>query len=174
MADFTVIDHTAEVLSELDRRIYTALEACGINAVSHAQVNIDRGVPRHGGSWYRSRGEHGLKGTISHLTKLNEKTVYVGTNADHAIYNEYGTGKYASNGNGRKGWWVYVPNSNVRGKGRNKTYTKQQAFNICKLLRAKGLDAHATEGMEPLHFLKNAVADHKEEYHELLKQFIHN
>lgn len=37
----------------------------------------------------------------------NEMTVYVGSDYENAIWEEFGTGEYALNGDGRKGKWVY-------------------------------------------------------------------
>ena len=37
----------------------------------------------------------------------DEKTAYVGSKLEYAIYQEFGTGEYALKGNGRKGGWVY-------------------------------------------------------------------
>ena len=36
-----------------------------------------------------------------------ESSVHVGSNLENAIYEEFGTGEYALQGNGRKGGWVY-------------------------------------------------------------------
>lgn len=39
--------------------------------------------------------------------------IEVGTNVFYAVYQEYGTGKYAVNGNGRKTPWAYVNEDGV-------------------------------------------------------------
>lgn len=172
-SDYTIIDHSSEVLAKIKMRIYAGLEACGVQCQSYADQNIAKGTPRHAGvKWYRVEGGSGLRGSLGHMTKLVENAVYIGTNNDHAIYNEYGTGKYAEGGKGRKGWWVYVPGEKYTRKGPMKTYTKAEALRLMYALRAKGLDAHATEGMTALHFLKNAVADHKEQYIAILNTAI--
>ncbi|OUC52528.1 hypothetical protein B7939_00985 [Eggerthia catenaformis] len=42
------------------------------------------------------------------------KTSYIGSQLENAIWEEFGTGEYAINGNGRKGGWRYV---DKKGKG---------------------------------------------------------
>lgn len=37
----------------------------------------------------------------------SEYTAYIGSSLEYAIWQEYGTGEYAVEGNGRKGGWVY-------------------------------------------------------------------
>ena len=56
----------------------------------------------------------GLRDSIGYKVDESELVAYVGTNCEYAIYVEYGTGKFAENGNGRKGGWVYkTPNGEV-------------------------------------------------------------
>ena len=68
---------------------------------------------------------------------------YVGTNQDYAIYNEMGTGIYI--GGGRTTPWSYKD--------------------------AKG-NWHTTRGMKGIHFLKNAIANHINEYREIIKLYL--
>ena len=83
-----------------------------------------------------------LKNSIEHQSDAQE--CVIGTNLSYAIYNEYGTGIYADGG-GRQTPWAYQD--------------------------AKG-QWHRTNGMTPLHFLKNAVANHVSEYRRIIKQYI--
>lgn len=50
-----------------------------------------------------------LRDKIDHSVKKEGTSVVgkVGSSLDYAIYVEYGTGEFASNGAGRKGGWVY-------------------------------------------------------------------
>ena len=84
-----------------------------------------------------------LRNSISHLVVDADKTVHVGTNTSYAIYNEMGTGIHI--GGGRQTPWSYQD--------------------------AKG-NWHRTSGMKPIHFLKNAVANHLEEYKAIIKQYL--
>ena len=145
MADFVVTkDNTDQILKDLETNIEAALEAVGIQAEGYAQDIVTAGVPRHAGSWYTSSGAAGLKGSINHEVDTGEKAVYIGSNNEHAIYNEYGTGIYADGG-GRQSPWAY-----------------------------EGPDGkwHRTHGMEPLHFLKKAATEHVNEYLAIIVQYL--
>lgn len=47
------------------------------------------------------------KGSYSYAVDEAELTGYVGSNYENAIWEEFGTGEYALNGDGRKGGWRY-------------------------------------------------------------------
>lgn len=51
-----------------------------------------------------------LKGSITHevVEEGNKIVGYVGTNIEYAPYQEFGTGKFAENGDGRKTPWAYT------------------------------------------------------------------
>ena len=49
-----------------------------------------------------------------------------------------------------------------------KRYTFEEAKQIVTILKSKGLDAHMTQGMKGIHFLRNAAADHTDEYAEIM------
>ena len=160
MADFeVVVDNTDEIIREIEVRAQAALDACGQQAVNHAKQNIDRA----------SRVDTSkMINSITH--KVQDDTCYVGTNVEYAVYHEYGTGKFAEGGKGRKGWWVYVPGSETKGKNSGKVYTREEAAKIVTIMKAKGIDAHMTQGIEPIHFLKNALEDHQDEYKAIIEQ----
>ena len=106
---------------------------------------------------------------------MTEATCYVGTNMSYAKYNEFGTGIYADNGAGKQGFWVFVPGSED-GEGTSvgtaKVYTEAEARRIVAMLKAKGLDAHMTQGMKPIHFLKRAIEEHAQEYFKIMEKYI--
>lgn len=173
VVDVRLVDHIDEVMREFEKNGEAALEAVGLQCVSHAQNNITARIPRHAGSWYVSKGAAGLKGSINHKVVMSEKAVYVGSNAAHAIYNELGTGKYAEGGKGRQGWWVFVPNSSsATRKQTGKIYTEAEARMIVAILRSQGLDAHMTQGISAIHFLRDAVQDYKDEYKSIFKEYL--
>ena len=134
MADFTIIDHSGEVLRALEENVEAALEACGNQAVSHAKQNINS-VPRV--------DTGALMQSISHVTWAEGGELYVGTNQSYAIYNEMGTGIYI--GGGRRSPWAFKD-----GKG----------------------EWHMTRGMKGIHFLKNAMANHVEEYKAIITKYL--
>ncbi len=73
--------------------------------------------------------------------QVKDDTVFVGTNVKYAIFNELGTGIYISGG--RKTPWSYQD-----GHG----------------------EWHTTKGMPPIHFLKNAIVQHMNEYVAIIKK----
>lgn len=152
-------DNSGQVLSELNRKKKAALEACGNQAVSHSKQNLT------------AAGRRGTGNLINSMThKVQNDACYVGTNKDYAIYNEVGTGKFAADGKGRKGWWVYVVGEGAKkNKVTGKIYSKEEAAKIMMYLRAKGLDARMTEGIEPTHFLKRAIEEHVNEYKSIIE-----
>lgn len=144
MADVTFTDNSDEILRQMAQKIDAGLEACGNQAVSHAKNIITAGVPRHADSWYTPTGA--LRNSIKPTVLDGE--VQIGTNMEYAIYNEYGTGVYLESDNGvqgRKSPWAYEgPDGEV----------------------------HWTRGMKALHFLKNAIDNHKDQYIEIIKKYL--
>ncbi|MBQ2544740.1 MAG: HK97 gp10 family phage protein [Clostridia bacterium] len=81
-----------------------------------------------------------LRNSVTHQVEESEQAVYIGSNLEYAIYNEVGTGIYAEGGGGRKDPWMYVDDNGV---------------------------GHWTVGITPIHFLKDAAADHGDEYRQI-------
>lgn len=48
-----------------------------------------------------------LKGSWSHIVDESDHSATVGSPLENAIWEEFGTGEYALEGNGRKGGWFY-------------------------------------------------------------------
>lgn len=78
----------------------------------------------------------------------DEKTAAVGSPYEAGYWEEFGTGEYALHKDGRKGWWVYVEGNDTP-RGKQNYYTEQEAKQTAAYLRSKGIDAHATNGIEP-------------------------
>lgn len=156
--EIEITDNTIKVEQALDAQIKNALELVGATAASYASNNIDKAGRVNLGT---------LKGSITHQVHGNE--VHVGTNLEYAPYWELGTGKYASQG-GRPGFWVYVANSDVKGHNTGKRYSEKEARQIMAILRKKGLDAHMTEGIKPIHFIKNALQDHISQFRDFIEK----
>lgn len=168
----TLIDHSADYLHRMEQAKAAALESVGTNCRSHAQNNITAGTPRRADSWYTGKGA--LKNSMGYTVKKDEDAVYIGTNLKYAVYNERGTGKYADDGKGRQGWWVFVPGSGNDKTGSAKVYTEAEARKVVAILRSKGIEAHMTQGMPPLHFLKKAVEEHLDEYKGIIHDKLHS
>lgn len=166
MADI-VIDHVIDNSDEFKRAmkagVEAALEAIGQQAVSHAKHIITT----------ESRVDSGeLRNTTSYRVVKKESTVYIGNPLEYAIYNEYGTGIYGEE-KASNGWWVYVAGSKSgNGKHSGKRYTRAEAARIVARMRAEGLDAHMTQGMKGIHFIRDAVKDHITEYETIAKNEI--
>lgn len=143
-----------KIIQMLNENLAAANEAVGIAAETHVKENTPVGTPEstsiknyHGGS---------LKKSITH--KVVGDTVYIGTNlrvtsggksVSYPLFVELGTGIYASDGNGKKSPWVW---------------------------RDKNGKFHYTRGIQPRHFLKNALsrADHIQEYKEIYEEQLKN
>lgn len=81
----------------------------------------------------------------------------VGSPLINAVYEEYGTGEHAVNGDGRSGYWVFVKGSGPATMSSNqKSYTLEEAKKVVAIMRSKGLDAYYTNGKEPNPALGNA------------------
>lgn len=92
------------------------------------------------------------KSHYSHIVYPSQNKAQVGNTLMNAVYEEFGTGEYAMNGKGRKGYWVYVKGSNgtdYESSTPRKYYTLAQAKRIMRYLRSKGLEAYYTKGKHP-------------------------
>ena len=86
-----------------------------------------------------------LRNSISHKVVTDESACYIGSNTEYAVYQEMGTGKYYPGG--RPTPWVYQD--------------------------AKG-NWHWTHGNPAKPFLKPAVADHAQQYRQIMENELKN
>jgi len=86
-----------------------------------------------------------LRNSITHQLQPSEPAVQIGTNSEYAAYVELGTGKYYPGG--RQTPWVYQD--------------------------AKG-NWHLTYGQRAQPYLKPAVADHVQQYREIIEDELKN
>lgn len=100
MAQFTFIDHTEEVQSLIADLAESSLEeACGELEAQVKRNNdpyVDTGQTKN--SW-----QHKVTGSMM----AGEYRGQVGSDYMNAVWEEFGTGDYATKGNGRKGGWFY-------------------------------------------------------------------
>lgn len=96
MADVQFIDHTLEVQGLIESLIVQGLEesAGELKSLLVDITAVDTGQLR--GSW-----SHTVNGSNGHFVAT------VGSPLENAIWEEFGTGEYALNGDGRKGGWGY-------------------------------------------------------------------
>lgn len=163
--EFEIIDNSGEFFAELKAKVPVALEMVGLQAENYAKDNIKAAGRKNTGA---------MINMTTHTVKDNE--VYVGNNLMYAVYNELGTGTYATNGNGRKGWWVYVAGQDEKTAAAHRNtastsriYSKSEAYVIMMSLRKKGLNAYMTQGIKPIHFLQKAVEEHQSEYWRMIE-----
>lgn len=103
MADFDLelkfIDHSIDVKEVIAELAYAALEESAGELESQVKRNtaVDTGQTKN--SW-----THRVSGSMM----AGEYKAIVGSPMQNAIWEEFGTGEYALNGNGRKGGWFYV------------------------------------------------------------------
>lgn len=90
-----------------------------------------------------------MRDSVSHVTWAEGKELYVGTNQSYAIYHEIGTGIHLDGGGGRNTPWTFEDQSPRRRGTR-----------------------HWTSGIKPIHFIRNSIADHLDEYREILKRYL--
>lgn len=107
------------------------------------------------------KGRHNVKDSWQYKVDENKKTATVGSQLEASYWEELGTGSHALNKDGRKGWWVYVEGNDTP-RPYQQTYTEEEAKAIAASMVAKGLDAHATDGMEPNRPLFRAFKDNKQ------------
>lgn len=87
-------DYSIEVMDAIDDKTLAVLEECAGELESQAKQN--------------SRVATGqTKSSFKHKVVDSEKTAYIGSDYENAIWEEFGTGEYALKGNGRKGGWFY-------------------------------------------------------------------
>ena len=104
------------------------------------------------------------KGSFQHIVDESNLSGHVGSDEENAIWEEFGTGLYAINGDGRKGYWVFVDDGSTGKKSKSsKTYTLKEAKKIVRFMREKGLNAYYTNGKKPSRALWKAFQSIKGE-----------
>ena len=90
-------------------------------------------------------GRHDVKNSWQYNVDEDSGEAKIGSPLEAAYWEELGTGEYALNKDGRKGWWVYVEGNDTPSSNQ-KMYTEEEAKQTAAFLRSQGLDAHATKG----------------------------
>lgn len=123
--DVIVFESNLEkVTNKIELEIYKALEEASGAVEKQVKQNqrVDTGQTK--GSW-------------RHYVSAKERAAYIGSNYENAIWEEFGTGIYALNGNGRKTPWIYTPDDGrtfYRTKGKKPL---RPLYNAMTLLRPK-------------------------------------
>lgn len=145
-------DFTDEIVGELKDTIVGWLYEAGNELASQTATRTGTGA------YYRE-----IASKWDCVVDENKYTAIIGNPLENALWVEFGTGEYALNGDGRKGYWVFVKNSDGTSSKSTKQYTKQEAKQVVAFMRSKGLDAMYTSGTpakRPLHnaFITNEDA----------------
>ena len=98
-------DYSISVKNAMGNRIEAALEECAGELESQVKRNsrVDTGKTKNS---FR----HVIKGSFD----SGDLKAIIGSSDENAIWEEFGTGEHALNGNGRKGGWFYV---DAKGEG---------------------------------------------------------
>lgn len=109
-----------------------------------------------------------LKRSFTNDSYVDESnlTAYIGSSIKYSVWVELGTGEYALDGKGRKGYWIYVEGSTLQKSDTPKYYTLQEAKKIMAILRSKGLEAFYTNGQKPQRMLYKAFIVKKNKIQE--------
>lgn len=134
MPDYDIVfeDNTVKILAKIDDAVDKFLLEAGAELEAQAVRNTRVDTSQTKGAW---------------AAKLNKSKheIVVGNPLENALWEEFGTGEYAVNGDGRTPYWVFVKGSNVKSKS-PKTYTLEKAKQVVAIMRKKGLEAYYTSG----------------------------
>ena len=138
MVRFT--DNSARVKAILNEACIAYL----YEAAGEIDAQTKRNVPT-GGDYYSQQ-----KNSWTYRVDESKGEAVVGNPLESSLWTEFGTGDFALNGDGRKGYWVYVKDGSTGARSTNsKSYTLDEAKRIVAMMRADGLDAHYTHGQPP-------------------------
>lgn len=139
--DVEFTDNSVKVKAELDKALVAFLYEASAEIKTQAERFTPVGSAQLKRSWDRVVDEAKMQATI-------------GNTLEYAIYQEFGTGEYALEGKGRKGYWVYVKDSSTGKMAKqSKQYTLAEAKRVMAYLRDKGLEAYYTKGTRPKRML---------------------
>ena len=89
------IDHTEKVKGAISSNINAVLEECAGEVESQAARNTRVDTGKTKGDW-------------GHYVDDEKHEATIGNKSENSIWEEFGTGEHALEGNGRKGGWFYV------------------------------------------------------------------
>lgn len=95
MADIRFEDNTLRIINAMSDKINIALEESAGELESQVKRNTRVKTGQTKNSW-------------KHKVDNDKHEAVVGSDLENAIWEEFGTGEYAVNGDGRQGGWYYV------------------------------------------------------------------
>lgn len=111
-------DYSDKVINAINREVLNALEEASGELEGQVKSNTKVKTSKTKNSW-------------DHVVNEDKYEAYIGSNYENAIWEEFGTGIYAQNGNGRKDVpWVYQDEDGKwhRTKGKKPRRALQRAF----------------------------------------------
>lgn len=157
-SNVTFTDNSVQVKAELNKALVAFLREASAEIKTQAERFTPVGSSQLKRSW----------DTVVDEAKLE---AIIGNTLEYAIYNELGTGEYALEGKGRKGYWVFVKDNDSGGMTRStKTYTLAEAKRIMAMLREDGLEAYYTNGIKPKRMLYKSFKLWKPKVEERARQ----
>ena len=115
-------DYSDKVINAINREVLNALEEASGELEGQVKSNTKEKTSKTKNSW-------------NHVVNEDKYEAYIGSNYENAIWEEFGTGIYAQNGNGRKDVpWVYQDEDGKwhRTKGKKPRRALQRAFESMK------------------------------------------
>ena len=141
----TFTDNSVKVKADLEKALIAFLH----EASAEIKTQAERYTPTGEGAQLKKHWEK--------VVDAGKKQAIIGNTLEYAIYQEFGTGEYALEGKGRKGYWVYVKDSDSGKMSKSsKSYTLAEARRIMAMLRADGVEAYYTKGTRPKRMLYKA------------------
>lgn len=138
MANVEFTDNSVQVIDALEDAVIAYLYEAGGELEAQTKRNT-RPV---------KYGKQDVKNSWEYQVDEKAKETKVGSPLEASYWEELGTGEYALNHDGRKGWWVYVEGNDTP-RSNQKYYTEAEAKEVAAYLRAEEkLDAYATKGTE--------------------------
>lgn len=135
--DFEFEDYSIKVKEALNEGAIKGLYEAAVEVQAQAVDNsrVDEGHLRN--SW-------------AHIVDENKMEATIGSPLENAIWEEFGTGEYALNGDGRKGGWLYEDKNGetvfTRGKTPNRTL--QRAFAMKKNVATRLIEQNIKNAMK--------------------------
>lgn len=126
MSEIVFIDNTVKVKGNIESLAMNCLEEVAGELESQVKRNTAVKTGKTKNSW-----QHKVMKVSD-----SEFTAIVGSDYDNAIWEEFGTGEYALNGNGRKGGWYYVDEEG-NGHFTHGKHPRRPLWNAYTMLKSK-------------------------------------
>lgn len=97
-----------------------------------------------------------LKGSYQSRVDAGQGVATIGTPLEAGYWEEWGTGEYAAHGDGRKGWWIYIPGQESMGGGQTYMDEGEAKAMAAFIRKTYGKEAVATNGRRPNYTLEKA------------------